>query len=145
MPFHLHHVVRYALAGGFTTVLYVALTLLLSRPLQVPIQIAIALSFATVLGTHFLLQRYFVFRHVHEFHLPAYTQLRRYLIVGAVQYAVTAASLAVLPGWLDLSEQMVYVIVTPVVIVATFLTVRAAVFHGNRSPVDARHTAEGLT
>ena len=105
---HVRHVVRYALAGGFTTALYVALTLLLSGPLRVPIQIAIALSFATVLGTHFLLQRHFVFGHVGEFHLSAGTQVRRYLIVGAVQYAVTAASLAVLPGWLDLSEPVVY-------------------------------------
>ena len=52
---------RYAISGSSSTLTYIALTLLVSGPLGVPIQIAIPVSYAMALVLNFTLQRHFVF------------------------------------------------------------------------------------
>jgi putative flippase GtrA len=120
---------RYVIGGSFTTVVYVGMTLTLSGPLDTPIQIAIPCSYATALILHFLLQRRFVFRREEGFALARHDQLRRYLTTAATQYGLAALSTAVLPGVLGLHEQLVYVVTALTLAAATFLILRAHVFH----------------
>jgi putative flippase GtrA len=120
---------RYLIGGSFTTVVYVGMTLTLSGPLDAPIQIAIPCSYATALMLHFLLQRRFVFRREEGFALARHHQLRRYLTTAATQYSLAALSTAVLPGVLGVHEQVVYVVTALTLAAATFLILRAHVFH----------------
>ena len=123
------HAVRYALVGASVWLFYVGLTLLLSGPVGLPIQVAIIIALVIALTTHFLLQRYFVFRSA-EFALSVGAQVRRYLFMGAFLYAAAAAATSVLPALLGLSEQVVYLAATALSSLATFLFLRWGVFHG---------------
>ncbi len=121
--------VRYAISGSSSTLTYIALTLLISGPLDVPIQIAIPLSYATALVLNFTLQRRFVFPTEEGFALGRGSQLRRYVPAVLAQYAITATSTAVLPHLLGVPEHEVYVVTVLVLAVIAFLTLRSLVFH----------------
>lgn len=120
---------RYIIGGSFTTVVYVGMTLTLARVVELPIQLAIPISYATALLLHFLLQRKFVFRRDEGFALGRGHQLRRYLTTAATQYSLAALSTAILPGILGVHEQLVYVVTALTLAAATFLILRAHVFH----------------
>jgi putative flippase GtrA len=124
-----HQAARFLIAGGFVSAVYIGLTLLLSGPLDVPIQIAIPISFVTAVALHYACQRFFVFRHVSQFALSARSQIGRYVVIGSVQYAVTAGSTGVLPGVVGASEQVVYVCTVVVISALTFVLLRTRVFH----------------
>jgi putative flippase GtrA len=121
--------VRYAISGSSSTLTYIALTLLISGPLGVPIQIAIPVSYATALVLNFTLQRHFVFPTKEGFALGRGSQLRRYVPAVLTQYAITATSTAVLPHLLGVPEHEVYVATVLVLAVIAFLTLRSLVFH----------------
>ena len=120
--------VLYAIAGSFTTVIYVGLTLLLSGPAGASIHVAIPLAYVTALVLHFNLQRGFVFRD-REFALGTFDQGRRYLATAATQYTLAALSTAILPGVLGVDEQVVYVVTALTLAAITFLVLRTHVFH----------------
>jgi putative flippase GtrA len=120
---------RYAISGSFTTLTYIVLTLLISGPLDVPIQIAIPISYALALVLHFTLQRSFVFPTDEGFALNRGAQLRRYVPAVVVQYTVTATSTAILPHLLGVPETDVYVVTVLILAVIAFLTLRSLVFH----------------
>jgi putative flippase GtrA len=120
---------RYAISGSFSTLAYIVLTLIVSGPLGVPIQIAIPVSYATALVLNFTLQRHFVFPTDEGFALERGAQLRRYVPAVLVQYSVTATSTAVLPRLLDVPERDVYVATVLTLAVLAFLTLRSLVFH----------------
>jgi putative flippase GtrA len=120
------------LTGGFIAVVYLGFGLLLSGPLGVPVQIAIPLSFVLSTCLNYSLQRLFVFAHSADFALSAQAQFGRYLQVGAVQYAFTAAATALLPDALGVDEQVVYVVAALTAAAITFVVLRVVVFH--RSP-----------
>jgi putative flippase GtrA len=120
---------RYAISGSFSTLTYIALTLIVSGPLDVPIQIAIPVSYATALVLNFTLQRHFVFPTDDGFALERGAQLRRYVPAVLIQYAITATSTAVLPDLLGVPESDVYVVTVLVLAVLAFLTLRSLVFH----------------
>lgn len=122
---------RYLVAGAIVGLVYVGLTLLLSGPVGVPIQLAIPVSYATAIVLHFLLQRVFVFAHVATFALSARAQAGRYVAIALVQYPLTALATAVLPGVLGLSQQLVYLATTAVITLATFIVLRTRVFHSH--------------
>lgn len=122
---------RFVIAAGVNTCIYVGLTLLLSHVLGVPMQLAITLSFVTATCTHFLLQRFFVFRTTGAFELSTRAQAARYVVIAVVQYAITSVATAVLPGRLNVSEQLIYVGVVGTISVTTFLLLRARVFHAD--------------
>jgi putative flippase GtrA len=122
------HALRYGLVGATIGLLYVGLTLALSGPVGLPIQVAIVIALTVALTSHFLLQRNFVFRHA-MFALSVRGQLRRYLVVGSLQYAVAVAATSALPALLGLSEQVAYIAITAVSSIATFLFLRWRVFH----------------
>jgi putative flippase GtrA len=119
---------RYATAGGTSTLLYVVLTLLLSGPLGLPIQIAIVVAYVLAVVVNFLLQRRFVFRHDGEFALPVRHQVGYYVVVGLVVVGASAAATTWLPDLLGVSEQLIYlgtVLLTPLF---TYTVFRLRVF-----------------
>ncbi|MCW3001076.1 MAG: GtrA family protein [Conexibacter sp.] len=121
--------VRYVVGGSFTTLWYVGLTLTLSGPLHVPIQLAIPFAYATALLMHFLLQRRFVFRREEGFALARSHQLRRYLTTALIQYSLAALCTAALPSLLGVRERIVYAVTALTLAGFTFLILRAHVFH----------------
>ena len=123
------HATRYGLAGLVVFGSYVGVTLLLSGPAGLPIQLVIPFSLAIAGAVHFLLQRRFVFADRGTFALSGGAQARLYVVIIAMQYAFTAAATAVLPGLLHISEQVAYVGAVCVVSATTFLFMRARVFH----------------
>jgi putative flippase GtrA len=122
---------RFALVGATVACVYVGLTLLLSGPLGIAIEIAILVAYVLAVILHFLLQRYVVFRGTGEFALSVRAQVLRYVLIGIVQYSLTAAATNLLPGPLDLSEQVVYVLTVIVISAMTFLFLRSRVFHSH--------------
>jgi putative flippase GtrA len=120
---------RFALAGAVVMLTYVGLTLLLSGVAGIPIQVAIAVAYVLAVMLHFALQRTFVFRHELGFALTTGSQVRRYVVIGVVQYTVTAATTTALPTVLGASEQVVYVATVLVISACTFLFLRHRVFH----------------
>jgi putative flippase GtrA len=123
------HATRYGLAGVLVATTYVGLTLALSGPGGLPIQVVIPVALAAAVALHFVLQRRFVFVDRTTFALSRAEQARRYLVIVAIQYAITAAATAVLPELLGTTEQVVYVATVVAISVTTFLFLRARVFH----------------
>lgn len=123
--------VRFGVAGATVALTYVGFTLLLSGPGGLPIQAAIPVAYVLAVCLHFVLQRVFVFRHADEFTLSTGEQVRRYVVIGLIQYALTASATALLPGVLDVSEQLVYVGTVAVLSACTFLVLRRRVFHAS--------------
>ena len=121
--------VRYAVAGATVAGAYIGLTLLLSGPAGLPIQVAIAIAYVLAVMLHFALQRVFVFRGRESFALSGREQAGRYVAIGVVQYTVTALATSLLPSVLGMSEQAVYVGTVVVVSALTFLVLRGRVFH----------------
>jgi hypothetical protein len=63
-----------------------------------------------------------------SFALSGAEQVRRYLIIVAIQYVVTAAATAILPELLGTTEQFAYVGTVVVISGTTFLFLRSRVF-----------------
>ena len=121
--------VRFAIAGSVVMVVYVATTTLLAQVFGVPFQVALVTGYTLGLCVHFTLQRVFVWVHHEEFVLSIHQQAGRYLLLAGLQYAVTAAAVAVLPSLLGLSSQIVYLGAVAVVTAANFLIFGGRVFH----------------
>jgi putative flippase GtrA len=121
--------ILYAIAGSFTTVWYIGLTLLLSGPAGLSIHAAIPIGYATALILHFNLQRRFVFKRAEGFTLGTFHQTRRYLTTAGVQYTLAALSTALLPELLGVPEKVVYVCTALSLAAVTFLVMRSKVFH----------------
>ena len=120
---------RFVLAGATVGGVYVGLTLLLSGPVGIPIEIAILIAYVLAVSLHFVLQRHVVFGGTEEFALSVRGQVLRYVLIGVVQYALTAGATHILPSLLDLPEQVVYVLTVAVISAMTFLFLRTNVFH----------------
>lgn len=108
---------------------YVLGTLLLNGPLGLPIQLAVLLAYTVAVTLHFSMQRWFVFAHVAEFHLSVAAQLRSYVVIGGVQYALTALATTFLPDALGVSETVVYLGCVGILSSAAFIGLRTLVFH----------------
>jgi putative flippase GtrA len=124
-----HQVIRFVLSGGTVALVYLGLGLLLSGPLGVPIQIAIPVSYVVSVLFNYSMQRWFVFAHSDDFALSRGAQFLRYVQIGAIQYAFTAAATAVLPDALGVDEQVVYVATALIAAAITFVVLRFVVFH----------------
>jgi putative flippase GtrA len=120
---------RYGVAGLTSTLVYVTLTLLLSGPVGLPIQLGIAIGYLCAIVVNFLLQRHFVFRHAGDFALSTRHQAGYYVLVGAVVVGGSAAATTWLPDVLGTSARLVYfgtVLVTPLF---TYTVFRLRAFH----------------
>jgi putative flippase GtrA len=108
---------------------YVGVTFGLSGPAGLPIQLVIPFALAAATTVHFALQRRFVFADRSSFALSGAAQLRRYVFIAAVQYAVTAAATSVLPALLGATQQVVYLGTVVIISGTTFVFLRSRVFH----------------
>ncbi len=124
--------VRFVIAGGIVTVVYLTITIALAALFSVPFQIALVTGFAAGIAVHFTLQRFFVWVHHEDFSLSLRRQLARYLIVASVQYASTAVATFFLPSLLGLPVTAVYLIWTVSVTLANFIILRHRIFHPDR-------------
>ena len=88
---------RFGLTGAFVFGIYTGGTLLLSGPVGLPIALAIAIAFPVALAINFTMQRHFVFLDHDTFALAARTQLARYTLVTACNYALTTVSSSPFP------------------------------------------------
>jgi putative flippase GtrA len=104
-------------------------TLAFSHVAGLAFQASLAFGFVLAVTTHFVLQRVFVWTHHGEFALPVKRQLRRYIVIAVVQYALTACVTSTLPGALGLPTDLVYVATAACVAVGNFALFRSAVFH----------------
>ncbi|MGA2320235.1 MAG: GtrA family protein [Solirubrobacteraceae bacterium] len=141
----LGQLVRFGLAGGSVALLYITVTTVLSQVLDVPFQLALAIGFTSGLLLHFTLQRVFVWTHHEEFALALRHQVRRYLTMAAAQYGVTAASTAVLPGALGVSNEIAYLMTMVIVTTAGFLLMRFVIFHAEPPSPDPQPSPESVT
>ena len=120
------------MAGGTVALIYLTTTTVLAEVLDVPFQLALVIGTCTALVAHFALQRLFVWVHHEEFALGLGEQVGRYLLIAAAQYALTAASTAVLPGVLGVPVTLVYLATALTLAVINFLVFRGGVFHPER-------------
>ncbi|HTQ68828.1 MAG TPA: GtrA family protein [Solirubrobacteraceae bacterium] len=121
--------VRFALSGGIVAIVYPVTTTLLADVVGLPFQAALAIGYVAGLALHFTLQRVFVWDHGDGFALSLDRQLRRYLLVAAIEYGITAASTALLPSALGISTEIVYLVTVAAIVVTNFLLFRSAIFH----------------
>jgi putative flippase GtrA len=119
------------IAGAAVAAIYIALTLVLAELLGLPFQAALAFAFATAVGCHFVLQRFFVWRRQDRFRLPWRQQASRYLLVVGAQYGAAAAVTATIPAALEVPLWAVYIVWTFLASVAAFLIFGRKVFHGH--------------
>jgi putative flippase GtrA len=120
---------RYGIAGATVAGVYLAIPVGLNDAAGIPIEVAIPVAYVIAVTLHFNLQRHFVFRHVAEFALTRRQQIVRYLLMGAIQYPITALATAVLPGLVGISQRATFVLVTLVMSATFFLVLRTHIFH----------------
>lgn len=123
---------RYAIAGTTVLLWYLGSTTILADVVGVPFQLALAIGFVTAVLLHFTLQRLFVWVHHSEFALGLGAQVGRYLLVVSIQYAITAATTAVLPSALGLPVTLVYYATAIALASMNFLVFRGGIFHAER-------------
>jgi putative flippase GtrA len=140
-PGLLGQIVRFGLAGGVVTIVYVIITTVLSQVVGLPFEVALAIGFVSALLLHFTFQRLFVWVHDEGFALTLSHQVRRYLVMAGTQYGCTAAAVAVLPGVLGVPTEVVYLATMAVVTTTGFLVMRFIIFHGDESAESARASA----
>jgi putative flippase GtrA len=124
---------RFAIAGATVMVVYLTVTTVLAEVVGLTFQLALVIGYCVGLMIHFTLQRTFVWVHAEDFALPLRHQAARYLTVAGIQYGVTAASTAVLPGALGVPTELVYVVTVAVVTATNFVVFRNGIFHESQS------------
>jgi putative flippase GtrA len=120
---------RYLIAGGFVAFVALAVTTVLAEVVGLPFELALPIGSLVSVSLHFSLQRVFVWAHHEEFALPLRHQLPRYLALVAVQYTITALSIALLPGALGVPTEAVYLGTVLVLGSTNFLLFRHVIFH----------------
>jgi putative flippase GtrA len=121
--------VRFILGGCTSAAVYLLSTTMLALVLGLPFEIALAIGFCLLVVVNFTLHRTFVWVNREGFALPFRRQLGRYMSFVGAQYAVTAASIAVLPRALGLSAEVVYILTALALATVSFATFRRGVFH----------------
>lgn len=125
-----HHLasqaLRYLVSGGVIWLVYTGLTLLLEW-WGMSIYLAVVIAYVVAVSLHFVLQRVVVWAR-DEYALSVREQVVRYVALGLVQLAVTFAALAVIPGATGLPAQVVFVVITAVNTLASFVLMRQAIF-----------------
>ncbi|MHB1536967.1 MAG: GtrA family protein [Acidimicrobiales bacterium] len=130
--------VRFGLAGGVVTLVYISVTTGLSQLAGLAFELALAIGFVCALSLHFTLQRIFVWIPRERFALPVKHQVGRYLTMAGCQYGVTALSTATLPNALHAPTELVYLGTMVVVTIVGFLLMRFIIFH-DADPEELEH------
>jgi|SRR5271155_1693303 putative flippase GtrA len=134
---------RFALSGGLVAVYYLTATTVLANVVGLPFQLALVIGYTTAICLHFLLQRFFVWVREDEFALAAHHQLGRYLLIVGIQYGITVASTAFLPGALGVPTEVVYLITAGFLAMTNFLVMGSRVFHQSQEAPLAPRRAHG--
>jgi putative flippase GtrA len=121
--------VRYVIAGGLVSLVYLFTTTFLALVVGLPFQVALPIGFGCGLVVHFTLQRLFVWVHHEAFALPLRRQARRYLTLAGAQYGTTALTTSLLPGPLGLPTEVVYLATAALLTSTNFLVFRHRIFH----------------
>ncbi len=121
--------VRFLFAGGIVVVVYVTTTTVLADVVGLHFQVALLIGFAVAMLVQFNLYRVFVWAHHEEFALPVHHQVGRYLAAAGVNYGLTAAATAVLPGVLGVPTEAVYLVMVAALPVMNFVVLRYVIFH----------------
>lgn len=100
--------VRFVIAGGSVTLIYITTTTVLADVFRATFQLALGIGFGAAILTHFALQRFFVWVHHEEFALPIRAQVARYALVSGTQYDTTVAATYTLPSALHIPATIVY-------------------------------------
>jgi len=130
--------VRFLFAGGIVVVVYVTTTTVLADVVGLHFQVALAIGFAVALLVQFNLYRVFVWVHHEEFALPVHHQVGRYLVAAGVNYGLTAAATAVLPGLLGVPTEAVYLVMVAALPVVNFVVLRYVIFHAKAAAGDSQ-------
>jgi putative flippase GtrA len=128
----LPRVARFGLSGGAVAVVNLGAMTLLVAGFGVGPQIALVASYLLGLTAHFTLNRQWVFSPEDAFHLHLTAQGVRYVCSAAAIYALTALSLALLPGALGVPSLAVYYVTVLALSVANFFVLRSFVFRAAR-------------
>jgi putative flippase GtrA len=121
--------IRYVGVGGFVTVVYVALTTLLSQVLGVPFGVAVTAGYFTAVAVHYCLHRWFVFATDAGYALGMTRQVVQFVALVILQYVLTAASVAFLPELLGLPRFVVWIGTVALLVPAAFVIMRSRLFH----------------
>ena len=123
---------RYGIAGSIVAVVYLSIPVALNSGAGVPVEVAIPIGYLIAVTLQFNLQRRFVFRHIEEFELSRRGQIGRYVIMGSIQYPITAVATIVLAHVLGIPQRVTFVVVAIATALCVFLVLRTHVFHPNR-------------
>jgi putative flippase GtrA len=107
----------------------VTTTTVLADVVGLHFQVALFIGFAVAMLVQFNLYRVFVWVHHEEFALPVHHQVGRYLAAAGVNYGLTAAATAVLPGVLGVPTEAVYLVMVAALPVLNFVVLRYVIFH----------------
>ena len=105
--------------------------------LDVPIQLALGLTYIVVLTLHFTLNRQWVFTSDtgYAFHLSG--QGARYLLVAVISYLGTALGIVVLPGLLGIPDLAAFFVATAMMACFSFIALRLWIFRAAPAGRDA--------
>jgi putative flippase GtrA len=123
-----HQPVRFILSGAAVAICHFSVATLLIAGLDVSPQPALVAAYGTAIALHFTLNRQFVFTDPQGYALRLSHQGVRYLVLAGCSYAITAVSVAILPGVVGLSPLVVFYCVAGGQAVLTFLVLRHWVF-----------------
>lgn len=121
--------VRFVLVGATVAGIYTALLTVLYKVVGLPFQAALALAYFTAVGAHFTMHRTFTFLTERGYAMRTRDQLARYLALVLLQYALTAAALAVLPDLLDAPRLAVWFCTVSVFALVSFIVLKTKTFH----------------
>jgi putative flippase GtrA len=119
---------RFALSGIAVQAAYAALMAVLLLGVDLPRQVALAISYAGALVVHFTLNRQFVFIPSDGYVHGLSSHGKRYVLTAIVVYGITALALAVLPEALGVAPYLAWLLVTMVIAVLNFLLLGRFVF-----------------
>jgi putative flippase GtrA len=120
--------VRFGMSAIAVQGVYALLMLILLVGLDLPRQAALAISYLGALVVHFTLNRQFVFAPAGGYEHGLSAHGRRYLVTAAIVYAITALSLAVLPGLLGVAPYLAWLMTTVTIGLLNFLLLGRLVF-----------------
>ncbi len=129
--------VRFVLAGGLATTVYLLITIVSADVIGLPFQIALIMGFCAAISVSFSSQRRFVWVKRERYRLPLHHQAGRYLLWYGTQYGATAIATLLLPSALGIPTEVVYVTMLALSALVNFLVMRYAIFHAAPSSAES--------
>jgi len=124
---------RFVAVGASVAIIYAGLTALLAGPFGLPVQAAVAVGYGVGVVANFTLHRSVTFASEDGYDLHIAGQIIRFLALALLQYGVTAAAIAWLPGLLGLPEIVVWGCVVVTFALANFVALRLTAFRPART------------